>query len=290
MPEASVPLTIDISALAREFYIAYTRTGEFFAPPSARFPDWNLDAAYEVEAEFARLRVAQGAHPAGRKVGFASAAAWRAHKIETVVWAGIYSDTILHSTGIHPAGEAGSTFALGPWPSIKIEPEIVFKLNRPLDASASAAQALAAVEWLAPGFEIIDNPFAASLTPASFTPSDLVAVYGLHRALFVGAPCPVDSAAIPALVEALAKFRVRLSRNDEPIAEGGGQNCLLSPALCLAELATATQRQAPVQPLRAGEIITTGCLTPQAQPISPGETWSAIFDGLPVPALRLRFT
>ena len=60
--------------------------------------------------------------------------------------------------------------------SPKIEPEIVFKLKRPLAAGLDPAATLDAVEWLAPGFEIIDCVFPAW----RFTPADFVAAYGLH--------------------------------------------------------------------------------------------------------------
>ena len=43
-----------------------------------------------------------------------------------------------------------------------------------------------------------------------------------------------------------------------------------------------------LQPLAAGEIVSTGTLT-DAHPVSPGEAWSTEFDGLPLPGLKVRF-
>ena len=47
---------------------------------------------------------------------------------------------------------------------------------------------------------------------------------------------------------------------------------LRSPALCLAELASARERQG-LPPLGAGALVSTGTLT-ESQPIAAGERWS----------------
>ena len=166
----------------------------------------------------------------------------------------------------------------------KIEPEIVFKLR---DAVAPGltdpAAVLRAVEWLALGFEIIDCVFP----DWKFQPADFVASYGLHAALIVGEPMAVDAASAPALAEELAAFKVQLLRNGEPVEQGGGRNSLRSPALCVAELATAISRRAGAEPLVAGDLISSGTLT-ESRLIAPGDTWSATVDGLELPDLTLR--
>ena len=69
--------------------------------------------------------------------------------------------------------------------------------------------------------------------------------------------------------------------------EGRGRNSLRSPALCLGELASAIARQPGAEPLAAGELVSSGTLTESA-PISANETWTAVLDGLDLPALTLR--
>jgi 2-oxo-3-hexenedioate decarboxylase len=71
----------------------------------------------------------------------------------------------------------------------------------------------------------------------------------------------VDDAAIPALVDQLAQFRVRLLKNGETVAEGAGKNSLRSPALCLGELASAISRRSGEEPLLGGELVSSGTLT-----------------------------
>jgi 2-oxo-3-hexenedioate decarboxylase len=161
----------------------------------------------------------------------------------------------------------------------RIEPEIVFKLARPLGPGADAATALAAIEWMALGFEINDCVFP----DWKFTPLDFVAAFGFHVALVVGPPAP---AAPP---DALAAFTLTLSKNGAPVETGSGKNALRSPALCLAELATAISRRPGAEPLAAGELVSTGTLT-TPQPVTDGDVWQAEVTGLDLPALTLTVT
>jgi 2-oxo-3-hexenedioate decarboxylase len=266
-----------VEVLAHELLSAY-ETGEMVdLPPSAQ-PWFDLDTAYEVEATLKRYREAEGHRALGRKVGYANKAMWRALKLETLVWAHMYEDTV------HYSHDNFASLTLAHPRSLKIEPEIIFGLKdgitgEGLDASA----ALAATEWLALGFEIIDCPFP----DWKFQPGDFVASFGLHAALIVGERIAVKPDRIPALVEELPRFKVRIKKNRELIEEGSGKNSLKSPALCLAELGAAIARRFPRQPLSAGEIISSGTLT-AGHPAGRGDSWSAEVEGISLPSLTLR--
>lgn len=253
-------------------------SGTTIQPPSSRYPDFDLDVAYAVEARLRRLRVESGRAVVGRKVGYANKAVWRIMKLETLVWASMYDDTV------HEAASFPALSLQGFFPAPRIEPEIVFKLSHDMPAGLDAAGALACVEWMALGFEIIDCPFPGW----EFKPADFVAAYGLHRALVIGEHTPIQPESIPELVDRLAAFKVRLSRNDEFREEGAGKNSLRNPALCLAELAGAALRQLEPAPLQAGELISTGTLV-GPQTIAPGESWRADPEALPVAGLTLSF-
>ena len=271
-------MAIDRAQLAHELLAAYASCTPIATPPTSRDAGFDLAAAYEVEAELVRLRRAEGRRTVGRKVGFANRAMWRILKLDTLVWAHMYRDTVHEATG----GEAA--FALGNRYSPRIEPEIVVKLKAPIEAGAAdAASTLAAVDWLALGFEINDCLFP----DWKFQPADFVAAFGLHTALIVGTPVPVTPDRIPALVEALPRFTVRLVRDGQLVEEGAGRNSLKSPALCLAELAGAVARVPGAPPLAAGDIISTGTLT-AAHPIAAGEVWRAEVTGLDLESLTLR--
>jgi len=261
----------DAQALAREFADAYARK-QLITPPAAREGGLDLPTAFAVESELKRMREQQGHRAVGVKVGFANRAMWRALKLDTLVWAHMYDNTVRLADG------NAATVAIAAMVAPKIEPEIVFKLKAPVPVDADAHAALDAIEWIALGFEIIDSVYPEW----KFTPVDFVASYGLHAALIVGSPLAVDASNAASLAEQLPSFTVTLQKNGETVAQGSGKNSLKSPALCLAELASAMSKAG--QPLRAGALISSGTLT-EAQLLSPGDAFTAVVEGIPLPVL-----
>ena len=123
----------DQITLAQELMAAYA-SGQVTVPPSARDAGFDLAAAYTVEAELVRLRRASGRTTVGRKVGYANKALWRVLKLDTLVWARMYDDTVRY------AEDGVATLSLGHMYSPKIEPEIVFRLKKPLERRPSRAR------------------------------------------------------------------------------------------------------------------------------------------------------
>jgi 2-keto-4-pentenoate hydratase len=268
----------DADTVARELLSAY-QTGKMVPPPSER-PGFELDAAYAVEGTLKQFLEAAGHKSVGRKVGYANKAMWRMLKLETLVWAHMYEDTVYFSDG------NSATLVIAHPRSLKIEPEIVFGLKQPVGGDRlDATAALASTDWLAIGFEIIDCPFP----DWKFQPSDFVASFGLHAALAVGERVQVRPEMIPKLVEALPKMKVRVSNNGEFVEEGSGRNSLKSPALCLAELSAAIKLRYPSEPLSAGEIVSSGTLTPGHR-TDRNDVWTVAVEGLPLPPLTLRLS
>lgn len=272
----------DIEFLARELLSAYKAGTMVPVLPSAR-PGFNLDAAYEVEGCLKQFRAAARHKAVGRKVGYANKAMWRLLKLETMVWAHMYDDTV------HYSDSSNSTCAIAHARSLKVEPEIVFGLNHPIASGPldviDAGEALAATDWLAIGFEIIDCPFPGW----HFQPSDFVASFGLHAALVVGERLQVQPANIAALVAELPRLKVLVSKNAEFVAEGFGRSALKSPALSLAELSSAIKRRSPQTPLGAGEVVSSGTLT-AGHLTNQGDVWTVEVEGLSVsiPKLTMR--
>jgi 2-keto-4-pentenoate hydratase len=267
----------EIDNLARELLSVY-ETGERVATPPSSRAGFDLEAAYAVEATLKRTRESGGAKSVGRKVGYANRAMWRVFKLQTLVWAHMYDDTV------HYADGNAMTLALPHARSLKVEPEIVFGLKQPLASEArDPAAALAATAWIAIGFEVIDCPYP----DWKFQPSDFVASFGLHAGLLVGERIPVVPDSIVTLLEELPRFKVRVSKNGEFVEEGSGKNSLGTPAMCLAELGAAIAQRFPSEPLSAGEIVSSGTLT-AGHFAGAGETWSIDVIGLSVPQLTLR--
>jgi 2-oxo-3-hexenedioate decarboxylase len=260
--------TLDLKQLASELAGAYANRTTI-SSPSTRDAAFDMADAYAVEGELVQRRQASGRSTTGLKVGYANKAMWRALKLETLVWAHMYDDTVLYASG----GKASLSIAKMTAP--KIEPEIVFKVKEPV-AGADPSAILAGVEWLAVGFEIIDCVY----TDWQFQPVDFVAAYGLHAALVVGEPLRVTPDNIPMLADQLAKFKLGLYRNGELVEEGSGRNSLRSPALCLGELAR-------VATLTPGSLVSSGTLTTPTL-IAAGESWHATVDGLGLQGLVLQ--
>ena len=152
------------------------------------------------------MRRATGHRTVGRKVGYANKALWRVLKLESLVWAHMYDDTVRMAVG------NDASISLGAMCSPRIEPEIVFKMKQPLGGACDGSATLDA-DW-------------------KFQPADFVAAFGLHAALIVGDPCEIEPGLIPRLVEQLPTFKVRLLQDGALVAEGSGRNSLRSPALC----------------------------------------------------------
>jgi len=267
----------EVDTLAHELLSA-SETGQLVSVLPSTHAGFDLDRAYAVEARLRQLREASGHRAVGRKVGYANKAMWRVFKLETLVWAHMYEDTVRHSDN------NAATLTLAHPRSLKIEPEIVFGLKRPIVSPAlDAVAALECTDWLALGFEIIDCPFPQW----QFQPSDFVASFGLHAALVIGEKMQVRQESIVKLVDELPRFTVRMFKNGEVMEEGSGKNSLRSPALCLAELGAAIARRSPDQPLSAGEIISSGTLT-AGHATASGDCWTAEVEGLALPPLTLR--
>ena len=262
--------SLDLKSLASELKAAYANR-TIVPPPSSRDAAFDMAEAYAVERELVGLREADGRTATGLKVGYANKAMWRALKLETLVWAHMYDDTVRH------ASNGSSSLSVSRMIAPKIEPEIVFKITTPVAGSDPAA-ILAGIEWIALGFEIIDCVYP----DWQFQPVDFVAAYGLHAALVIGEPQRMTPELIPALAEQLPRFKLALSRNGALVEEGSGRNSLRSPALCLGELAR-------VASLSPGHLVSSGTLTTPTL-IAAGEEWKATLDGLNLQGLTLRIT
>jgi 2-keto-4-pentenoate hydratase len=113
----------EIDAIAQQLNRAYEQGSLLAAAPSSQ-TGIDLEAAYAVEAKLRELREARGHKAVGRKVGHANKAVWRIFKLETLVWAHMYNDTV------HDAENNSATLHLSHARSLKIEPEIVFGMER----------------------------------------------------------------------------------------------------------------------------------------------------------------
>ena len=266
-----------VDAIADALLAAY-EAGSPLAPITEGWPDFDVPTAYAVLHEIERRRIARGWRPVGRKIGFTNRTIWPRYDVYLPMWAHVWRETVTEA----PDGRA--TLVLERTAEPRIEPEVVFGLAGPVPPQGDAGAALAAVAWIAPGFETVQSHFPGW----RFKAPDCTAAFGLHRALVVGPRVPVTAANRAALAEALPRFELTLRQGDRVVDRGVGANVLDSPALALVHLARVLADSPDAPPLRAGELVTTGTVT-DAWPVAAGQTWTSDYGALGLPGLELSF-
>jgi 2-oxo-3-hexenedioate decarboxylase len=267
----------DLKPIADALIAAYD-TATTLPPITATAPDFSVADGYAVLHDIETRRRAEGWKAVGRKIGFTNRTIWPRYGVYQPMWAHIWTRTV------HFARDGKAVLPLSGLVQPRIEPEVVFKLKGPVPLTDDAAAVLASVEWMAPGFEIVQSHFPNW----KFTAADCAAAFGLHGALVVGAPLAVTDANRAALAAALPAFELTLSRGDTVIDRGVGANVLGSPALALAHLARLLADQPQSPKLAAGEIVTTGTVT-DAWPVAAGEVWTSDYGVLGINGLALSF-
>jgi 2-keto-4-pentenoate hydratase len=252
--------------------------GALLPPPSASCQALDVTAAYRVLDAISARRRATGWQAVGHKIGFTNRSIWARYGVSHPIWAPMWSNTVRF------ADEDHATLGISALAQPRIEPEVVFKLKGPVPVTDDAEVVLRSVEWLAPGFEIVQCHYPGW----QFSAPDCIVDFGLHAALVIGTPAPIAAAETGRWASALASFSATLLRGTATMDRGGGALVLGSPLLALAWL--ARQLEASGQPaLGAGGIVTTGTLT-DAWPVTAGETWSADYSSLATRPLSIRFT
>jgi 2-oxo-3-hexenedioate decarboxylase len=264
-----------VDAFAEEL-IAALGTAQTIAPFTTRDPTFDVPRAYEVAAQVHAARRARGEQPVGRKIGVTNRVLWDKYGVREPIWGYVYDTTLFRPRG----GRAAA--AIGGFASAKIEPEIVLHFKAAPPATQNEAAILDCIDWVAHGFEIVQSPFAEW----KFQVADTIAANGLHGALIVGEPVPVAS--IPDCARRLKELRVVLRKGGTVADEGSGANVLGSPLLATAHLVGLLARLPQCPPVAAGEVVTTGTLT-AALDVSPGESWSTVLSGIPLPGLAITF-
>jgi 2-oxo-3-hexenedioate decarboxylase len=252
-------------------------------PFTERDPSFDERAAYAVNFELYRRRVARGERPIGRKIGFTNRTIWPLYGVYTPMWAPVYDSTV---TFLEDQGDGTEgSLSIGHLSEPRFEPEILLHFKISPVGAETEAEILACIDWIAHSVEIVQSHYPNWKMKAP----DSAAAFGLHGALIVGPPRAVERLGSPAeLIAKLRTFTLTLSKNGEPQAQGTGANVLDSPLLAFAHLQGLLKGLPQFEPVQAGEIVTTGTLT-DAMPILPGQTWSTALDGLELPGLRVTF-
>ncbi len=264
----------DIEAIAREALDAVEGSRPI-ALFSARFPAFDLDAAYEAVALAHRLRAARGARAVGRKIGFTNRTIWAEYGVYAPIWGYLYEHSVKDIAAID------GVYALGALAEPRIEPEVVFGLGATPAPGMDERGLLGCIDWLAHGFEIVQSIFPGW----RFTPPDAVAAFGLHGGLLLGPRHPIAGAD---WYSALSRFGIELRRGGAVVERGKAADVLGGPLSALRHLVDLLARDPVNPPLAAGEMVTTGTLT-RALPVAPGEAWSTRLSDIALEPIAIRF-
>jgi len=266
----------EAETIAAEVLAAQT-AGRQIAPLSDRMPGLDLRRAYAIAATLRRLREAQGEKVVGRKIGFTNRSMWEPYNVHAPIWGYMYASTLHDLAAI-------DAFDLAHLCEAQIEPEIVFKLAAAPRGDMDEQALLGCIEWCAHGFEVVALQFPGW----RFTAADGVAAGGLHGALLIGTPRPVDAGTRAEWVRQLGAFRLELLRGDDVVDRGTGANVLDHPLTALRHLVALLAQDPDNPPLAAGEIVTTGSIT-RACRIAPGERWTTRVEDLPLSGIAISF-
>ena len=240
-------------------------------------PFSDLQSAYAQALAVRGLRIKRGEVPVGYKVGFTNRNIWSRYNVYAPIWGLVWNTTIYYCDGI---GDMSLAHLCQP----RIEPEAVFGFRATPRRPATLDHLFDALEWVAPGFEIVQSHSLGW----KFIAPDTVADGGLHGRLLVGPKTPIAELARDSepLHRILASARVRLQRNGELMEEGSGANVLDSPLRALMHFVTQLRSCPDAPDIAANDVVTTGTWT-DAWPVAAEERWTAQFDQLP--ALEINF-
>ncbi len=239
----------------------------------------DVPSAYQCALQVRDLRIARGEQVRGYKIGFTNRSIWPRYNVSAPVWGMVYDTTLSFC-------EDQGQLSLQGISQPRIEPEAVFGLRAAPPANATLDDLFDCLDWVAPGFEIVQS----HQDHWKFAAPDAIADSALHAKLLVGSKTAVRKLADNAkdFCALLAAVPVRLSQDAVVIDSGTGAAVMDDPLNALLHFVNE-MRQCPGAPqLQAGDVITTGTWT-DAWPVKSGQTWAADF-GAPLPRLEIAFS
>jgi 2-keto-4-pentenoate hydratase len=259
-----------------------SRAGAHLISPLSAQEALSIADGYDIAKSIWDARVANGEVQVGRKIGFTNRKIWSRYgvtePIHMPIWTPMFDSTVRYVEDNRVVQSLDG--ALQP----RIGPEVVFRLASAPAPNASLEAIAASIDWMAHAIEIVTCPFPNW----AFEEADSIAAFGLHGALLVGEPKSLSSASRRNLPEVLANASLSLSCGDELRSAGFGSDVWGSPVHALWELNRMLSSQPQFEPLRAGEIVTTGTWA-DVLPIEPGQTWATAFSGVSLPGLTVSF-
>jgi 2-keto-4-pentenoate hydratase len=249
---------------AQELYRA-ERDKATLRPLTEKYPKLEPQEAYQIQLALIGMKRADGIKVVGKKIGLTSKAMQKMLNVDQPDYGHILDNMVLQD---------GTVFSASELIQPKIEPEIAFILDRPLQGpGVTALEVLAATRFVVPALEIIDSRIEGWKIRLCDTIADNASS---ARVVIGSSPKRIDQLD-------LKLVGMVLEKNGEIIQTGAGGAVLGHPAKAVAWLANAVGQYGVC--LEAGEIIMPGSLCAAAD-VKPGDLIQASFDGLGTVSVR----
>lgn len=242
----------DLDAIAARLHQAALRA----TPVTQLDTELSLADAYEVQRLSVGRRHAAGERHIGIKMGLTSKAKMAQVGVTEMSW-GRLTDGMLV--------EDGGTLARGRYIHPRAEPEIAFRLKRPLEGKITALEAYGAIEAVAGAIEVIDSRYENF----KFRFSDSVADNASSTALVVGNWVRPDLD--------FGNLGIALEVDGEPVEIGSSAAIMGHPIRSLVAAARLMADRGAR--LEAGDIVLSGAAT-AAKPLVAGSYVRARFEAL----------
>ena len=223
----------------------------------------SLEDAYLIQRAVVEHRVARGNARNGVKMGFTSRSKMLQMGLSDVIWGRLTRDMNV---------EEGASIPFARYVHPRVEPELAFILKKPIPARATAPEALACVEAIAPALEIIDSRYV----DFKFTLTDVIADNASSSGYVIGPWCD------PTLD--FSNLGLTLNIDGRVVQVGSTAAILGHPLRSL--VAAARLSAAAGEPLQAGSVVMAGGAT-AAEWIKPGNSVSVEIEGLGQAAFRV---
>jgi 2-keto-4-pentenoate hydratase len=270
-----LPAADAVAVLAREAIDALDR-GSTRPPPSQLAP-FHLADGYRVAARVDAALATRGWRHVGRKLAFTDRTMWSRIGAESPAWGYVYDQTT------HLIAAAGGSIRLGRRVAPRLETEIVVGLRHAPAGAVTSSDIASCLAWAALGFEVIDCHYPGW----KFMAADALADIVFHALLIVG-----PRRAFPSPEDAMTWAR-NLPGATVTTQPEGGAAVRGSPRAVLGDpldaIAALVGLVAEADPLRAGELVTTGTMTTPFD-VTPSHSVRAEISDLGLEPLSVRFS
>ena len=203
-----------------------------------RFQSFGLEQAYEIQQQSVARRLARGESRCGVKLGFTSREKMAQMGVSTLI-----VGTLTDAMEIADGAEIDLNNYIHP----RVEPEVAFRLSRPICGVISTAEAVHFVDAVAPALEIIDSRFENFL----FSLQDVLADNCSSSGFVVGGWQSKHTD--------VSNLGIILSLDGRPVQSGSTSAILGHPMRALME-ASRLVSELELE-LKAGDIVLAGAAT-----------------------------